>query len=121
MEITENADYYAVFANSISNGEDKIEVNITNSGVSGTSYKDWEFEINDIEFYATDWLKSTNIQAKASTKLSLYNIDAFPGNITNIKVKQTGIARAITIHGRNFYDIEDAQKSGEEYIEQQIT
>lgn len=75
-----------------------IEINTTNSGVTG-SYQDKEFEVDDITFKFTQWMKSTNIQAKKSTTNSLYNIDAIPGTITSIVVEQTGTARAITIYG----------------------
>lgn len=75
-----------------------IEINTTNSGVTG-SYQDKEFDVNDITFKFTQWMKNTNIQAKKSTTNSCYNIDAIPGTITSIVVVQTGTARAITIYG----------------------
>ncbi len=75
-----------------------IEINTTNSGVTG-SYQDKEFDVNGITFKFTQWMKSTNIQAKKSTTNSCYNIDAIPGTITSIVVVQTGTARAIKIYG----------------------
>ena len=75
-----------------------IEINTTNSGVTG-DYQDKEFDVDNITFKFTQWMKNTNIQAKKSTTNSLYNIDAIPGTITSIVVEQTGTARAITIYG----------------------
>ena len=75
-----------------------IEINTTNSGVTG-SYQDKEFDVDDITFKFTQWMKNTNIQAKKSTTNSLYNIDAIPGTITSIVFVQTGTARAITVYG----------------------
>lgn len=75
-----------------------IEINTSNSGVTD-SYQDKEFDVNSITFGFTQWMKNNNIQAKKSTTNSLYNVDAIPGKITNIVVKQTGTARAIKIYG----------------------
>lgn len=75
-----------------------IEINTTNSGVTG-SYADKTFDVNDVTFGFTQWMKSTNIQAKKSTTNSCYNVDAIPGNIKKITVVQTGTARAIKIYG----------------------
>ena len=76
-----------------------IEINTSNSGVTD-SYQDKEFDVNSITFRFTQWMmKNNNIQAKKSTTNSLYNVDAIPGKITNIVVKQTDTARAIKIYG----------------------
>ena len=75
-----------------------IEINTTNSGVNG-SYRDYTFDVNSVTFGCTQWMKNSNIQAKKSTTNSLYNVDAIPGTITSIVVKQTGTARAIKIYG----------------------
>lgn len=75
-----------------------IEINTTNSGVTG-SYADKTFDVNDVTFGFTQWMKSNNIQAKKSTTNSCYNVDAIPGNIKKITVVQTGTARAIKIYG----------------------
>jgi len=88
----------ALVAGSGSVWAESIEINTTNSGVTG-SYQDKEFEVNDITFKFTQWMKNNNIQAKKSTTNSCYNIDAIPGTITSIVVVQTGTARAITIYG----------------------
>ena len=77
---------------------ESIEINTTNSGVNG-SYRDYEFDVSSITFGCTQWMKNTNIQAKKSITNSLYNVDAIPGTITSIVVKQTGTARAIKIYG----------------------
>ena len=79
---------------------ESIEINTTNSGVTG-SYQDKEFKVNNITFKFTQWMKNNNIQAKKSTTNSLYNIDAIPGTINSIVVVQTGTARAITVYGGN--------------------
>ena len=77
---------------------ESIEINTTSSGVNG-SYRDYEFDVNSITFGCTQWMKNNNIQAKKSTTNSLYNVDAIPGTITSIVVKQTGTARAIKVYG----------------------
>ena len=77
---------------------ESIEINTTSSGVDG-SYRDYEFDVSSITFGCTQWMKNNNIQAKKSTTNSLYNVDAIPGIITSIVVKQTGTARAIKIYG----------------------
>ena len=77
---------------------ESIEINTSNSGVDG-SYRDYEFDVSSITFGCTQWMKNNNIQAKKSTTNSLYNVDAIPGIITSIVVKQTGTARAIKIYG----------------------
>lgn len=75
-----------------------IEINTTNSGVTG-SYADKTFDVDDVTFGFTQWMKSTNIQAKKSTTNSCYNVDAIPGTIKKITVVQTGTARAIKMYG----------------------
>lgn len=75
-----------------------IEINTTNSGVTG-SYADKTFDVNDVTFGFTQWMKNNNIQAKKSTTNSCYNVDAIPGTIKKITVVQTGTARAIKIYG----------------------
>lgn len=75
-----------------------IEINTTNSGVTG-SYADKTFDVNDVTFGFTQWMKNNNIQAKKSTTNSCYNVDAIPGNIKKITVVQTGTARAIKMYG----------------------
>ena len=75
-----------------------IEINTTNSGVDG-SYRDYTFDVNSVTFGCTQWMKNNNIQAKKSITNSLYNVDAIPGTITSIVVKQTGTARAVKIYG----------------------
>ena len=77
---------------------ESVEINTDNSGVNG-SYRDYEFDVNSITFGCTQWMKNNNIQAKKSITNSLYNVDAIPGKITSIVVKQTGTARAIKIYG----------------------
>lgn len=75
-----------------------IEINTTNSGVTG-SYATKTFDVDDITFGFTNWMKNTNIQAKASTTNSLYNEDAIPAPITKITFVQTGTAKAIKVYG----------------------
>lgn len=75
-----------------------IEINTTNSGVTG-SYKDATFDVDNITFGFTQWMKSTTIQAKKSITNSLYNVDAIPGKITSITFVQTQDARAIKVYG----------------------
>lgn len=75
-----------------------IEINTANSGVNGT-YADKTFTVDNVAFGFTQWMKSTNIQAKKSTTNSCYNVDAIPGVITKVTVVQTGTARAITMYG----------------------
>lgn len=75
-----------------------IEINTTNSGVTG-SYATTTFDVDDITFGFTNWMKSTNIQAKKSTTNSLYNVDAIPAPITKITFVQTGTAKAIKVYG----------------------
>lgn len=75
-----------------------IEINTTNSGVTD-SYADKTFDVDDVTFGFTQWMKNTNIQAKKSTTNSCYNVDAIPGKIKKITVVQTGTARAIKIYG----------------------
>ena len=88
----------AVFGVSCVWADGSIEINTTNSGVTG-SYADKTFDVNDVTFGFTQWMKSTNIQAKKSTTNSCYNVDAIPGNIKKITVVQTGTARAIKMYG----------------------
>lgn len=77
---------------------ESIEINTTNSGVTG-SYADKTFTVDEVTFGFTQWMKSTNIQAKKSTTNSCYNVDAIPGTIKKITVVQTGTARAIKMYG----------------------
>ena len=77
---------------------ESIEINTSNSGVNG-SYRDYTFDVNSVTFGCTQWMKNNNIQAKKSITNSLYNVDAIPGTITSIVVKQTNTARAIKIYG----------------------
>lgn len=109
--------YYAVFCKG---GAESVEINTTNSGVTGT-YADLDFEVDGINFLTKQWMKNTNIQAKKDQTLSLYNKTAFPENITSITVEQTGTARAITIHGSNYYNEEAAEAAGDTYVEEAIT
>ncbi len=78
-----------------------IEINTSNSGVSGSSYASKTFTVGKVQFGYTDWLKSTNIQAKKNTSNSLYNVDAIPGKIKSITFVQTSTstARAIRVYG----------------------
>lgn len=80
------------------NSGGSIEINTTNSGVTG-SYADKTFDVDGVTFGFTQWMKSTNIQAKKSTTNSCYNVDAIPGAIKKITVVQTGTARAIKVYG----------------------
>ena len=90
---------FAMLALGVTNAwAESIEINTTSSGVNG-SYRDYEFDVNSITFGCTQWMKNSNIQAKKSTTNSLYNVDAIPGTITSIVVKQTGTARAIKVYG----------------------
>ena len=90
---------FAMLALGVGNAwAESIEINTTSSGVNG-SYRDYEFDVNSITFGCTQWMKNNNIQAKKSTTNSLYNVDAIPGTITSIVVKQTGTARAIKVYG----------------------
>lgn len=83
-------------------GETKtIEINVSNSGVSGSSYASKTFVVDGITFGYTDWMKSTNIQAKKSTTNSCYNSDPIPGEIVSITVYQTGTSRAVKLYGGN--------------------
>ncbi len=75
-----------------------VTINVTTSGVTGT-YQSTTFIQDGFTFGYTQWMKSTNIQAKKSTTNSLYNVTAFPGKILSITFKQTGDARAITVYG----------------------
>ncbi len=77
-----------------------IEINTSNSGVTG-SYATKTFKVDGVTFGFTLWMKSTTIQAKASTTNSLYNVDAIPGNIKSITfVTASGkTARAIKVYG----------------------
>lgn len=79
-------------------GEKSIEINTTNSGVTG-SYADKTFDVENITFGFTQWMKNNNIQAKKSTTNSLYNDDAIPGIIKSITFVQTQTARAIKVYG----------------------
>ena len=83
-------------------GETKtIEINVSNSGVSGSAYASNTFVVDGITFGYTDWLKSTNIQAKKSTTNSCYNSDPIPGEIVSITVYQTGTPKAVKLYGGN--------------------
>ena len=117
--ITQDTTFYAVFAE-VKTG--RFEINTTNSGVDG-SYNDLTFTVGDIQFKTTQWLKSTNIQAKASQTKSLYNNSGYPipGTITSIKVKQTGTSRAVEVYGHNYYDESAATAAGDTYVETKIT
>ena len=77
---------------------ESIEINTSNSGVTG-SYANNTFTISNVQFGYTQWMKNTNIQAKKSTTNSCYNVEAIPGTITKITVVQTGTARAIKMFG----------------------
>ena len=112
--------YYAVFCKG---GAESVEINVDNSRVKG-SYPDddtLQVKIGGIDFVETSWLKNVNIQAKKNTTYSLYNTTAFPSKITSIQVIQTGTARAITIHGSNYLDSDEAEEAGDTYVEELIT
>ena len=116
----ETTTFYAVFAEQdIYSG--RVEVNTTNSGVSGGGYKSTTFTVDEIEFAYNNWLLSTNIQAKASNSPSLNNNEAFPRRIDKIVVKQTGTARAVTISGKNFLNSAAAEAAGKTYESASIT
>ena len=83
----------------VARGQSTVTITVASSGISGAPYQSSTFVQNGVTFGYTNWLKSTNIQAKASTTNSLYNVTAFPGKILNITFKQTGTARSITVYG----------------------
>ena len=112
--------FYAVFAEQdIYSG--RVEVNTTNSGVSGGGYKSTTFTVDEIEFAYNNWLLNTNIQAQASNSPSLNNNEAFPRRIDKIVVKQTGTARDVTISGKNFLNSAAAEAAGKTYESASIT
>lgn len=118
-EITANTTFYAVFAEEDAHN---IEINTSNSGVSGGGYASGDFTVDSKKFYYTNWQKSGNIQAKASTTLSVYNAsNSALENITSIQVIQTGTARAVTIHGSNYYNSAAATAAGDTYVEELIS
>ena len=118
--VTGDVTYYAVFATSSGSGVGRVEVNTDNSGVTG-SYADLDFTVSGIRFKTNQWMKSTNIQAKKDNTYSIYNVTGFAGNITSIKVKQTGTARAVSISGSNYFNEEEAEAAGDTYVEETIT
>lgn len=75
-----------------------IEINTKNSGVTG-SYASKTFQVDGLTFGFTDWMKSTNIQAKKSTSNSCYNSDPLPGVIISVTIYQTGTPRAVKVFG----------------------
>ena len=100
-------------------GDGRVEINTTNSGVTN-SYNSGTKTIDGYDFYVNNWMKNNNIQAKADQSGSLYNQDPMPGNITKVIVYQTGTARAVTMMGSNYYNEDEAEEAGDEYIEENI-
>ena len=100
-------------------GDGRVEINTENSEVKG-SYNSGTITIDGYDFYVNNWMKNNNIQAKASQSGSLYNQDPMPGNIAKVIVYQTGTARAVTMKGSNYYDEDEAEEAGDEYIEENI-
>ena len=75
-----------------------IEINTKNSGVTG-SYASKTFQVDELTFGFTNWMKSTNIQAKKGTSNSCYNVDPIPGDIIRVTIYQTGTPRAVKVFG----------------------